>query len=42
MTLRDGMRQRAPALRRFSLAAAGFGLLCAWPLVLFKLRLFGG
>ncbi len=33
---------RLALARRLAVATAGFALICAWPLVLFKLRLFGG
>lgn len=33
---------RFAAARRVAVTTAGFALMCAWPLLLFKLRIFGG
>ena len=33
---------RLAAAGRLAITSIGFALICAWPLVLFKLRAFGG
>jgi hypothetical protein len=42
MLLQGASTRRFAEVRRVAAAAAAFLFLCAWPLVLFKLRVFGG